>query len=205
VETEDLLNRLGVQSEIKIHDFDQVVLRYPRITEREAPQRVADHFPEDAGVIRHAQKSTPAIDGVSEVSLGGVLARLGGREGHAGGGGGAVAESQLGEMVVVVEQAPAAAEHEWVDHQQVFVDQTVGHQRADQLAAAHDHEVAAVELGQSSFVSELLEATYLGALLSASLNGPPLGVPGGQHLLVAAPAQQQTAAGLAIPTGVARR
>lgn len=55
-----------------------------------------------------------------------ALARLVGREDHAGGGGDGVEESQVGDVVVVIEQALAGAEHERVDHQQVLVDEPVG-------------------------------------------------------------------------------
>src|SRR5438105_1726526 len=57
-----------------------------------------------------------------------------GRDDHTGGSSAAAEEPQLDDLVVVIEQALAGAEHERVDHQQVFVDQPVREQRADQLA-----------------------------------------------------------------------
>jgi len=57
--------------------------------------------------------------------------RSGGREDHAGGWGGAADEPQLGDVVVLLEQALARAEDERVDHQQVLVDQSMREQRTD--------------------------------------------------------------------------
>ena len=120
-----------------------------------------------------------------------ALDRLVGCDDHSRGGGRASDQLKSGDVAVVLEQALAGADYERVDHQQVFVDQAVGDERTNQLAAAHDHEVAAriffepghgcgaslctsVEFGHSSLVAELLEATNFRALLSPSLNGPPL-------------------------------
>jgi hypothetical protein len=38
------------------------------------------------------------------------------------------------------EEAASGAQHQWVDHQRVLVDQIGNEERTDQYAAAHDHE-----------------------------------------------------------------
>jgi len=59
-----------------------------------------------------------------------------GRNDHAGRRRDTVGKAQL-HIYTFREQPPSSAEHHRVDHQQVLVDQVSGHQRADQLTAAH--------------------------------------------------------------------
>jgi hypothetical protein len=99
-----------------------------------------------------------------------------------------------------------------VDHQQVLVDELVWQQGADQLAAAHDHEVAghtllergdgtgnvAVQESRVGPVESRGGASRGNVLLGAVervLVWAALGVPGAQHLLVTAPAKQQPTVG----------
>src|SRR5438445_5889079 len=49
-----------------------------------------------------------------------------------------------------------------------------------------------VEFGHSSFVDALLDATYLGAAFSASLNGAALAIPRAQHALIAAATEEHS-------------
>src|SRR6266511_4088856 len=52
-----------------------------------------------------------------------------------------VEERQLEGLVAFVEQPPAAAEHDWVNHQPVLVDQAVVHQGLREIAAPDDLQI----------------------------------------------------------------
>jgi hypothetical protein len=101
----------------------------------------------------------------------------------------AVDEAQVCGRNAVSEHPPTRAKHERVDNKQVLVDQLATHQRLDQLAASHHEQIArslllelatasaaspfnSVEFGHGSGSRSVREETYLGALLSPSLNGP---------------------------------
>jgi hypothetical protein len=105
-------------------------------------------------------------------------------------------------------QAPSGAEHQRSDHQQVLVDQVRGHQRADQHAAPHHHQLGArapLELrhrgrnlaGQQRRVRPrqpgrgVARGDVLASVVERVLERAPLGVPGGQQVLVGAPAEQK--------------
>ena len=110
----------------------------------------------------------------------------------------------------VREQPPSRPEHERVDHQQVLVDQPFWHQRLDELTAAHDLEVLArllLQLSNSSghlpleqgrvrpwqWLAKRARRNVLRRHVESVLERAVLGLPVAQHVLVAAPSEQQTA------------